>query len=216
MKKIIYSSLVLSLFIIPLITVRAETKSPESENSVLWKNLSPKEKENRALEALKLKGIVVDQKVAGKRLENRENNIEKLNARLGKQQEQMTKAKERLINKELKVVSVLEKIAGKLAERISILGKTKGVALTAASAKLTAAGVKIDELTAAENALATLIQTEITDLNKDSLFVEIKTAQDKIRTIARETKTLLVETIKEINTALPAKPLKATTTTPQN
>jgi len=170
-----------------------------------------------------------------KRLENRENNIErirdriasttasttasstkrleKLDNRLAKQQEQMGKVKDRLINKELKVTEVLGKIASKIEERINIL-TGKGLDMTAAKAKLAEASAKIESITVEGDNLATLINTEITDTNKDTLFVQVKASQDKIQALAKETHALLVDTVKEITKVLPKNGdgKKATTT----
>ena len=157
------------------------------------------------------------------RLENRENNIErirerlssttastsikrveKLNERLTKQVEQMEKVRERLLNKELKVTDVLGKIASKIQARITIL-EGKALDMTAAKAKLAEASVKIEDLTAKGEALATLIETEITEANSTQLFQDIKAAQTEIRTLARAAHALLVDTIKEITKVLPQK-----------
>jgi len=170
-----------------------------------------------------------------RRLENRENNIERIRARiasttlattststirrmenlenrLAKQQEQMGKVKERLLEKELKIADVLGKIADKIQARITIL-EGKGLNMTAAKAKLAEAAAKLEEMTVEGNNLATLIGTEITEANKDTLFVEIKASQDKIKTLARTTHALLVDTIKEITKVLPAKTATSTATT---
>ncbi len=169
------------------------------------------------------------------RLENRENNIErireriasttnatsststikkldKLDDRLAKQQEQMGKVKERLLERELKITDTLGKIASKIQERITIL-EGKGLNMTAAKTKLAEASQKLEEATVEADNLATLINTEITDANKDTLFTQIKTSQDKIKTLARATHALLVDTIKEITKVLPRNNQATTTYT---
>lgn len=159
------------------------------------------------------------------KLENRENNIERIRARIAsttlattstssvrrmekldnrleKQQEQMEKAKERLLNKELKITEVLNKIAEKIQARINIL-ETRGLNMTGAKSKLGEANAKLEEITTEEENLANLLKTEITEENQVKLFQDIRASQIKIRTLARTTHALLVDTIKEINKVLP-------------
>ncbi len=166
-----------------------------------------------------------------KRLENRENNIDRirerlasttastsakrinqLNDRLEKQREQMGKVKERLLERETKVMEVLGKIASKIQERINILAG-KGLNMTTANAKLALASAKIEEMTVEGDKLTTLINTEITDTNKVQLFTDIKASQEKIRSLAKATHALLVDTIKEINKVLPGNGRATTTAT---
>ncbi len=188
---------------------------------------------------LENRGVRIDLKIdrastTEKRLENRQNNIErimakiasstasttasttkkldKLNDRLQKQQDQMAKVKDRLVNKELKITDVLGQIASKIQARITIL-EGNGLDLTAAKAKLADASVSIETMTVEENNLATLVNTEITDANQTQLFTDIKTEQDKIRTLARTTQALLVDTVKEIAKVLPAKSHATSTAT---
>jgi hypothetical protein len=244
LSKIIGSSIIASLLIVPMLSVRAEDDDSSDDATPKWEQIREAEKdrlervreaEKDRLEALREKRIEVSLLRAStteKRLENRENNIErireriasttlattststvkrleKLDKRFDKQVEQMGKVKERLLNKELKVTEVLGKIASKIQERINILAG-KGLDMTAAKAKLALASSKLQDITAEQDALATLIKTEITDANKDTLFVSIKASQDKIRTLAKEMHALLVDTIKEITKVLPTK--TATTT----
>ena len=225
LSKIIGSSIIASLLIVPMLSVKAEAekgdRGPKLENRL----------ENKGV---RVENIMVRASTTEKRLENRENNIdrirariasttasttasstkrlEKLENRLEKQQEQMEKAKERFLEKEMKVTEVLGKIADKIQERIDIL-TGKGLDMTAANTKLGEAAVKLEAITVEGDNLATLIETEITDTNKETLFVSIKASQDKIRTLAKETHALLVDTIKEITKVLPAKPIKTATTT---
>jgi HAMP domain-containing protein len=162
-----------------------------------------------------------------RRLENRQNNIERIRAkiasttlasttgtstekrlgklddRLEKQVEQMSKVKDRLQNKEVKIIDVLGKIASKIQARIDIL-IGKGLDLTSAKAKLTEASIKIEAMTdEAANLTELLGKVPTTDTDSTALFQEIKTAQDKIRTLAKETHALLVDTVKEITKVLP-------------
>jgi len=169
------------------------------------------------------------------RIQNRQNNIERikdritstslattststlkrldnLDNRLQKQKEQMVQAKDRLLNKEIKIAEILGKIADKIQARIDILIE-KGLDLTAAEAKLAEADAKIQELIKAGDDLAVLIATEITEDNKDSLFTDIKSAQKKIRDLAFDAHRLLVDTIKEITKVLPNRPATTTATT---
>lgn len=164
------------------------------------------------------------------RLENRERNIErireglasstastsakrieKLNDRLDKQREQMGKVQERLLDKELKVVEVLEKIITKIEDRINI-SENRGLNMVMANTKLVEANAKMSELITEGQSLADLAKTEITDTNKDTLFISIKTSQNKIRTLAKATHALLVDTIKEITKVLPQRNSTTTTT----
>lgn len=191
--------------------------------------------ENRAeIMGIKIERPLLRASTTVNRLENRENNIDRIRARIAstslattststlrrmenlndrweKQKEQMEKMKERLLEKELKITEVLGKIADKIQERITIL-EGKGLNMTAAKAKLVEANAKIDELTTEAGVLAALIQTEITDQNQTQLFQEIRASQLEIRTLAFEAHALLVDTIKEITKVLPAKPNRATTT----
>jgi hypothetical protein len=165
-----------------------------------------------------------------KRLENRENNIERIRARIAsttasstkrleklddrleKQREQMTKVKERLLNKEVKATDILGKIASRIQVRITVL-EGKGLNLTTAKTKLAEATAKIEQLSVEADNLATLVNTEITETNKESLFASIRASQDKIRVLAREAKTLLNSTIKEITLVLPRNGKASTTAT---
>jgi hypothetical protein len=168
------------------------------------------------------------------RLEKRENNIlrikerlasttastsvkriENLDKRFDKQVEQMGKVKDRLLNKEVKILDVLGKISSKIQERINIL-TGKGLDMTASKAKLAEATLKAEEMTIEADNLTTLINTEITEANKDSLFQSIKASQEKIRTLARATHALLVDTIKEITKVLPRNDKATSTATSTN
>ena len=125
----------------------------------------------------------------------------------------MANAREKLLEKELKIVDILGQISSKIQDRIAIL-TAKGLDMTAAKAKLAEATTKIEETTIEGQNLAILIQTEMTDTNKDQLLADVKTSQEKIRDLARAAHTLLVDTIKEINNVLPAKTTIKTTTVP--
>ena len=135
MNKIkICSSLLLLTLIIPVLSsAKMENKEIKLENREV-------RMENRIAQA----------STTQYRLENRENNIERIRARIAsttasssatssvkrmenldkrleKQQEQMGKAKERLMDKELKITEVLGKIADKIAD---IVGLKKDVLFT--------------------------------------------------------------------------------------
>jgi len=140
-----------------------------------------------------------------------EKKIEKLNNKLEKQREKMGEARERLLDKELQVTDVLGKIADKIGDRINI-SENRGLDMTAAKTKLAEASVKIEEITIEGQTLADLIKTEITETNKDTLFASVKTSQNKIRTLAKATHALLVDTVKEITKVLPKK--NSATSTP--
>ena len=128
--------------------------------------------------------------------------MEQYNVRLQKQYEQRERARERLLGKETKIIETIGKIADKIAERINIL-EAKGLDMAVASAKLIEADTKIAELTNEANDLSSLLETEITEENKETLFQEIRASQVIIRDLARATHALLVDTIKEITKVLP-------------
>lgn len=230
MKKITKNlglGIILSLILVPLLTIKAETSSSTSSTTskgVRLQNLKEK-LEDRAI--IRASSTI-------KRLENREDNIERIRAkiasttasttasstrrlemldkRLAKQQEKMNQAKERLINKELKMTEVLGNIAEKIQERITIL-EGQGLNMTAAKSKLAEAVAKIEDLTMETNNLANLLNSTTTATSSDQLFVDIRTAQEKIKIMARETQSLLVNTVKEITKVLPKKGRATTTAT---
>lgn len=221
--KILCGVMLLSLIIPSLSFAKAENVSGTSTKKGPGLEVRMENREQR------IEGIMQRASTTERRLENRENNIERireriasttastsakrmenLDKRLEKQQEQMEKVKERLQEKEIKVTDVLGKIASKIQERINILA-AKGLDMMSAKAKLALAAAKIEELTAEVANLATLIETEITTENQVAIFTSIKTSQVEIRTLAKETHALLVDTIKEINKVLPRNG-KATTT----
>jgi HPt (histidine-containing phosphotransfer) domain-containing protein len=226
LSKIIGSSIIASLLIVPMVSVRAELDKEnwegrniptptlfqikEGEREVVKNRL-----ENRAeIMKIRIERPLLKASTTEKRLENRENNIERIRERIAsttastsvkrmenldkrfeKQVEMMGKVKERLLEKEMKVTEVLGKIADKIQERIDIL-TGKGLDMTAANTKLSEAAVKLEAITVEGDNLATLIETEITDTNKETLFTSIKASQDKIKTLAKETHALLVEAVK--------------------
>ncbi len=215
MKKILSLIMLLSLLVPSLSVAKAEEDSKVNRETKI---------ENREI---KIESRFERASTTERRLENRENNIERirariasttasttiyapgkkverLNERLQKQLEQMGKVKERLLNKELKVTDVLGKIASKIQARITIL-EGRSLDMTAAKAKLAEASVKIEDLIAKGEALATMIETEITEADSTQLFQDIKAAQVEIRTLAKATHALLVDTIKEITKVLPQK-----------
>lgn len=248
LSKIIGSSIIASLLIVPLLSVRAEVETEQTREVAKQRMEQIREAEKNRLEALKEnrasttlsredrvenRGEIMRIKIehpllrastTERRLENRENNIERirerlasttasstasstrrvenLNNRLEKQREQMERVKDRLLEMEVRITEALGKIATKIQERINIL-EGRGLNMTAAKAKLALASAKIEAITVEGDNLATLINTEITEANKDTLFVSVKASQDKIRTLAKETHTLLVDTIKEITKVLP-------------
>ncbi len=137
---------------------------------------------------------------------------EKVNERLAKQREQMVQVRTRLINKEIQVISVLGKIFGKINERISIL-ENQGLDMTKAKIKLAETEIKINEITNEANKLTDLASIEVTEENQTQLFTEIKTGQERIRTMAKSIKAFMVEIIKEITKVLPTQ--NSTETNPQ-
>ncbi|MEI6191314.1 MAG: hypothetical protein WCP24_03035 [bacterium] len=266
LSQIIGSSIIASLLVVPLLSVRAEddasnatTPKREQIREVEKNRMEQareiekgrleqiREREQKRLENLRasttlsreerldvrkkiVENIIDRASTTEKRLENRENNIERireriasttastsekrldnLDKRLEKQQEQMGKAKERLLEKELKIADVLGKIAEKIQGRIKIL-TDKGLDMVASNAKLAQATAKIESMTAETANLSTLVGTVITEANQAQLFTDIRASQDKIRTLAREAHGLLVDSVKEITKVLPRNN-KATTTT---
>lgn len=137
--------------------------------------------------------------------------IERLENKLEKEQEKIEKSRDHLLNRGLKITEVLAKIADKIDERISIL-EGKGLNMTAAKTKLAEAEAKIEDVIDEGEKLADLIDTEITDANKDQLFTDIKSSQEKLRTLARAAHSLLVDTVKEITKVLPKKTATTTAT----
>jgi HPt (histidine-containing phosphotransfer) domain-containing protein len=242
LSKIIGSSVIASLLVVPMLSVRAEVEiegnkvPPPPRIGKIVKATSTGDRiENRGVRIEnRIERPLLRASTTEKRLENRENNIERIRARvasttastsvkrlenldkrLEKQREQMTKVRERLLEKELKVTDALGKIASKIQERITIL-TSKGLDMTAAKAKLAEASAKIEAITVEGDNLATLINTEITESNKDTLFVSVKASQNKIRTFAREAHGLLVDTVKEITKVLPKNDRATTTATSTN
>lgn len=148
------------------------------------------------------------------RIENQENNIERirinidnatatekkeerLNNRFENQQRLMVQAKERILNQEIKLIDVLEKIFNKINERINII-EDRGINMSLAKTKLNEANTKIEKTIAKADELSTLLNTEITDLNKEQIFIDIQNKRKEIKDLAREAHTLLVETVKTI------------------
>jgi len=223
--------MLLSLIIPSLSFVNAESTSGTSTKKGPALEARVENREQRVT------GIMNRASSTENRLENRQNNIERIRARIAsttasttasstkrlekldnrlqKQEEQMTKVKDRLLNRELKVTEVLGKIADKIQARIDIL-VAKGLDLTAAKAKLAEANAKVQEMVAEENVLSSLASTTVTEANKDQLFKDIKTSQDKIKTLAFASHALLVDTVKEITKILPKNGQTTTTATTTN
>ncbi len=136
--------------------------------------------------------------------------IEKLTERLEERKAKAEEVKDKLLNKGLKVTEVLGKISAKIQDRIDIL-KGKGLDLANAQARLDTANAKIDQLTEKSEDLADLLNTEMTEENREQLFEQIQTTHAEARGLAKEAHSLLVDTIKAITEILP-KDDKATTT----
>lgn len=223
MKKILSSFILLSLIVPILSFAETETEKGFRVSTTTVKRIEERVENREVMFSKRQEVREIWASTTVRALENRENNIERirarlasttastsikkverLNERLQKQVEQMAKVKERLLKKELKVAEVLGKISAKISERINILDE-KGLDMTASLAKLAEADAKIDELNAKADELATLIETEITEANQAQLFQDIKAVQDDIRIIARTAHALLVDTIKEITKVLPTK-----------
>jgi chromosome segregation ATPase len=209
--KKIFGSLLLLTLLVPVLSFakdgeRLENRGPKIDAKLERASTTTMRFENRENNIEKIRT-----RLASTTASTTEKRMERLNDRLEKQREQMGKAKERLLNRETKIIETLTKIADKIATRIDIL-EGKNLDMTAASAKLDEANAKLVDLTAEADVLSALVATEVTEANKDQLFTDIRTAQDKIRTLARETHALLVDTVKEITKVLPQRPATTTTT----
>lgn len=226
-QKIAGSLVLISLLTLPTVAVRAQgsangqgVASPKV-NAIQVRLDNPETQvQNRLIRA----------NTTEKRLENRENNIEKIrerlnsmtastseqrldkiNERLSNQIEQMNKVRTRLQGKELKITDLLGQIASKIQARINIL-EERGLDMTNAKEILATVSQKIEDMTIEASNLATLINTEITDTNSNQLFTDIKISQNKIKSLAYNVHLLMTNTIKEITKVLPA---KNATTTPE-
>src|SRR3989339_1687923 len=203
--KIVISGVIVLTIMIPSLSFVVADDSVEvnTKNKRLEKEVRLENREKR-IEWIK-------KELASTTASTSEKKIEKLNNKLEKQREKMGEARERLLDKELQVTDVLGKIADKIGDRI-IISENRGLDMTAAKTKLAEASVKIEEITIEGQTLADLIKTEITETNKDTLFASVKTSQNKIRTLAKATHALLVDTVKEITKVLPKK--NSATSTP--
>lgn len=178
----------------------------------------------------------MDKPILAQQIENRENVLARIRERMAsstdngnstnkkseqmsglfeKQKERLEQAKNRLVDRELKVIEVIKKIAEKIQSRIDIL-EGRGLNMTEAKAKLAEAQSKIDEMITKADDLTELIATEITEENKDTILTQIKETQTEIKTSARATHALLVETIKEITKVLPRNGQASSTATTTN
>lgn len=227
-KKIFGMGIILSILLVPILFLEAEDNLASStrRNSDREVRISPllkasatimrlEERASTTLNRLENRQNIIDRiraKLASTTASTSPKRIESLNNRLEKQMEKISEVKDRLLNREIKVTEVLGKISDKISERIDILGE-KGFNVTAAKTKLAEAVAKIAEITAKADTLSTLIETEITEANQAQLFADIKTIQVTIRSLVKEAKGLLIDTIKEITKILPAKPEKSATST---
>ena len=213
MKKILGIGVIVTILLVPVLFISANAS--EKPIVKLLKTSSGTEAE-KIMVAQQIKNRVqnierIKARIASTTASTSEKVMNRLENQLQNQEQQMEKAKERLLNKELKVIEILGKISDKIADRIAIL-EEKDLDLSSATAKLAEANDKIEEVTTEADNLSSLLETEITEDNKDTLFEDIKDSQEKIKTLAKEAKALLVDTVKEITKVLPAKTATTTAT----
>jgi hypothetical protein len=200
--KIISSTILLLLIIIPILSVQAEVKGNKRATTTrptmsATSTLLRLENRENNIERIR-------DRIASSTASTSEKKLNKLNDQINKQTEQREKMKERILNKELKVIDVLEKISSKIRERIIIL-QEQGLNTIASRAKLTEANNKIGELTNEANKISTMLVITITETNSEQISQSITDSQKIIKTLAKETYNLLRDTIKEMKKVLPKK-----------
>jgi hypothetical protein len=226
MKKILSISFVLTLLLVPALFINAQTEtvSPTIRNNrmenreVRMENREAKiasttiRMENRQarIASTTLRMEEMRARMASSTL-RKENRMASTSERVTRRVAKMNEVRERLSNKEFKVISVLEQIAEKIQSRINIL-TGKGLDMSAAEAKLALATENITKMTTKAAEITTDLETEITEENMQNLGQTIKSAQEIIRDMAKETHTLLVDTIKEITEVLPTQSKTASST----
>lgn len=245
LSKTIGAGVIATVFLVPVLFLSANDDASTSTQRIQPREVRLENRDGRPERAtttekrLEIRGVRMENRFerassTEMRLENRENNIERIRARIAsttasstastsekrlekmqdrmeKQKEQMNKMREKMLEREFKAVEVLEKIASKIAERITIL-EGKSLDMTAAKAKLAEATAKLAQIGTESDTLTTLTETEITEANQEELFTKIKDSQVVIKALAKETHALLVDTIKEITKVLPQKTATSTAT----
>ncbi|MEI6528639.1 MAG: hypothetical protein WCO10_03150 [bacterium] len=215
--KIIGSALVVSLFA-PMAFAVAETSTTSKPVPTLYQ-IQQREKDAR--EAANLKLRVASSTV--KQLQNRENNIGKIENRIAsttasttqrkveqlqkmleKQKQQMEAMKVRIANKEVKAIAVVENIAKRLAERMTIL-KNKGVVMTEADALFAEAANKIADAKVQADKIKSLLISSSTSTatSSDLVISQVKDLQAIIKVDLKNAQAKLVATIKAINAVRP-------------
>jgi hypothetical protein len=220
MKKQIVGILVISGLMISSLAFAANTSATSKGSGPVEKTASTtqiKAPKNEEITGWRLNFIMERSTTTEKRLENRQTNIERLEQRLAsttattsekkiekiteqiKQQvEQMNKVKDRLLNIELKAINILGKIANKIQTRINILSD-KGQDMTTAREKLNLASRKLEVMTLEADFLANTIRVPVNASTTESLPQRVAESQNKLRTLAKETHSLLVETVQAMS-----------------
>jgi hypothetical protein len=218
--KILSSAILLLLIMIPILSVQAEVKGNKtspSERPTMIRATTTRPTINATSTLPRLENRVnnierIRDRIASSTASTSEKKLGKFNDQVKKQTEQMERMRERIINRELKVIDVLEKISNKIRERIIIL-QEQGLNMTPARTKLTEATNKIGEMTNEANKISAMLAITITETNSAQIFQAITDSQKIIKTLAKETHTLLRDTIKEITKVLPRRPTATTTAT---
>jgi hypothetical protein len=221
--KILSSVVLLSLLIIPLLSVNAQVR----ENKPLPTSKPTVTPGRPTSTLIKINNREERASTTINNSENRENNLERIRERISsstastsdkklgrlsdQQRERVEKTRERILNREIRVIAALERITDKIQERINIL-QSKGYNMTTAKEKLAEAKGKIVEMTSEANKISSLINTANNIPTGDEIFEAIKTAQAKIKSLAKETHTILVNTIREIKKNTPQRTTTATST----
>lgn len=233
MKKILLTSVVLTLLLVPVLFINAQGRRASSteatariENREARAASTTIRMENREARAasttMRIENRQARMASTTLRMEEmrarmasttlrKENRMASTSERLVRRVEKMNEVRERLANKEFKVISVLEQIAGKIQSRIDTL-KGKGLNMSEAEAKLALATENIAKMTTKAAEIATDLETEITEENMQNLGQTIRSAQEIIRDMAKETHGLLKDTIKEITKVLPTQNKTASST----
>lgn len=219
MKKILSTSFILALLLLPALFVNAQVRTASStERTARIENRDTRiasttirvENRQARIASTTLRMEEMRARMASTTL-RKENRMASTSERVAKRIEKMNEVRERLANKEFKIISVLEQIAEKIQSRIDIL-TGKSLDMSAAEAKLALATENISEMTTKAEEIATDLETEITEENMQNLGQTIKSAQEIIRDMAKETHGLLKDTIKEITKVLPTQNMTASST----
>lgn len=139
-----------------------------------------------------------------KRIEQLEKRSENIENQIERKKELVEDMRERLEAREFRIVVLLENISKRIGERITLL-EEKGVVLSDAKTSLSAANDKIQAVKDEVEKIKTLIETEMSTSTNSEIRDDIKETKDRIKVLAKEAHSLLVETVKNIAGALPKK-----------